>query len=340
MIAVTADIHADNHKPFSTILQDGRNSRLVAILDSVRWIAADALKRKCDFFCIAGDLFHNRRNIEVSVLSEVSKLIEELSTQFKRVYILTGNHDYAFSGNNAHSTAAFKRANVVIVDKVCVENIGGKKIGFVPWTATRAAFTKKLKRVKGCDGIITHVAVDKAWAGPSDWEVEGDTEIPDLFKGKHRWVLMGHFHKPQSWEEPGRIVAYVGSPIQHTHGERNERKGYWIVPKSGLPKMIYNDDAPRFVQVEKKSDLEKVRPQDYVKTAGPKAKSLRAKVEKTTPNVVSLPVPSETIEQRLPPQKAGDRKIVRAFVKSAGVPDGLDPRDVVDIGLYLLTHGG
>lgn len=343
MIAVTADIHAANHKPFSTILPDGRNSRLVAIIDAVLWCANDAVERGCKFFCIAGDLFHNRKSIEVSVLSEVSGLVDKLSGMFEQVYVLVGNHDESLS-RKEHSVGAFRRTNVHVIDKPTWHKLGKQRVGFLPWTPTRAAFTKRftklLKRMKreadGCDGVITHIGLDKAWAGPVDWEVEGDIEIPDIFKGKQKWVLMGHFHKAQSWEEGKRLIAYVGSPLQHSYAEQDERKGYWVVPDKGVPFMVYNDDAPRFVTVSKKAEAQKVRPQDYVKTVGKKADALKTRIAKKNPNVIALPEVQVVTERRLPPQRSGDRKIVRAFVEAQGVPEGLHPGDVMDIGLKLL----
>jgi len=337
MIAVTADIHADNWQQFSTILEDGRNSRLVAILDAVRWTAKDAVDRGCEFFCIAGDLFHNRKFIEVTVLSEVSSLVDELSRMFTFVYILRGNHDESIT-RREDSVSAFTRDNVEVINRPCVRVIGNKRVGFIPWVGpSRATFTKKLKQIKKVDGIITHAALDKAWTGPSDWEVEGDLRVTDLLKGKQKWVLMGHFHKSQSWEEDGRLVAYVGSPIQHTMGERTECKGYWVVPRRGKPYMVYNDAAPRFHEVKTKKDVEAVRPQDYVKTVGEDANKLKKRVAKRTPFVVALPPLKQDTKLRLPPQRKGERKIVKAFVKAHGVPEGIDPSDAADIGLYILS---
>lgn len=338
MIAVTADIHADNWQQFSTILSDGRNSRLVAILDAVRWIAKDAVDRNCEFFCIAGDLFHNRKFIEVTVLSEVSNLIDELSRMFRFVYILRGNHDESVT-RRENSVSAFKRNNVEVIGRPCTRVLGSKKIGFIPWCGpSRAMFTKHLKQVKKVDGIITHAAVDKSWAGPSDWEVEGDLRITDLLKGNQKWVLMGHFHKSQSWEEKDTLIAYVGSPIQHTMNERAERKGYWIVPRKGKPFMIYNDEAPRFHEISTVEEIDAVRPQDYVKTFGNQANALKKHIKKHTPHVVALPPLKLDTKQRLPPQRTGDRKVVESFVKACGVPEGMESSDAVDIGMHILTH--
>ena len=336
MIAVTADIHAHNHKPFSTILKDGRNSRLVAILDAVRWIAKDAKKKKCQYFFIAGDLFHSRRSIEISVLSEVAKLIDEISDLFKQVFIVVGNHDLTIS-QNANSIGALKRKNVSIVDRPTVVDCSGIRIACVPWVATRKALRSSLKRLCDYDGIIAHAALDKAWSGPSDWEVEGDVKLDDVMKGQHRWALLGHFHKTQSWEDGKKFVAYVGSPIQHSFGERDEKKGYWIVKKSGTPKFIANPDLPKFVLVENVADVKKVKEGDHVRTIGAKAEALKRKVAAVSKtDVVAVRDVTESIKQRLPHQDKGDRKIVEAFVEAVGAPESVDPRDLADIGVYLL----
>lgn len=337
MIAVTADIHADNWQQFSTVMDDGRNSRLVAILNAVRWTAKDALDRGCEFFCVAGDLFHNRKFIEVAVLSEVSNLIDELSRMFTFVYILRGNHDESIT-RRENSVGAFKRGNVEVIDRPCVRVLGNKRVGFIPWVGpSRATFTKKLKQIKKVDGVITHAALDKAWAGASDWEVEGDLRVTDLMKGRQKWVLMGHFHKSQSWEDGDKLIAYVGSPIQHTMNERTERKGYWVVPRRGKPFMVYNDEAPRFHEVKTAKDVKLVRPHDYVKTVGENANKLKKKVAKRTPHVVALPPPKLDTKLRLPPQREGAHKIVKSFVKAHGVPEGIDPSDATDIGMYILS---
>lgn len=336
MIAVTADIHAANHKPFATVLANGRNSRLQAILDSVRWIAQDARERGCKYFCNAGDLFHSRKTIEVSVLSAVSELIDELSESFRKVILVVGNHDLSLTSGGGNSPSAFKRKNVLVVDRPTIVKCGQLIVGCIPWIPQRLAFVKAIKRVSGrCHGIVTHAALDRSWAGPSDWEVEGDIDLSDVV-GKHRWVLMGHFHKSQSWRIKNVFVAYTGSSIQHSFGERKEPKGYWIATRSKEPVFIENPNLPQFVQVEHKRDLKKVRDFDYVRTVGQRANSLKQALN-NCPNVIALPPVANTVAQRLPLQSAGDHKIISSYLKIADmVPEGLDRRDLQTLGLTIL----
>jgi len=313
------------------------NSRLKEIVKAVRWMAKRSVKAGAEYFIVAGDFFHSRRSIEISVLHAAADLVDFLSGKFEKVVVLIGNHDLSMTGGTHNSVRALRRKNVVVVDKPTVLDLG-EKIGFLPWetkpTEVRKAFREFSQQ--NAAGVVCHLALDKALSGPSDFEVPGVIKLSDLSKGRHRWVLMGHYHKTQSWKKNEKLIAYVGSPLQHNWGERGEKKGFWLVEKGKRPRFVENDKSPRFVLVETKEDAEAVRPQDYVKVV---RKGARKHLTDKNENVIIVPEQrDDEIKVRLPDRAKGDRELIRAYLKYAKVPERLNPKYVEDIGNLLLEQ--
>lgn len=343
MLAVTADVHAHNYRDYATTLASGLNSRLVEIVRALEWAGTDALSRGARTFVVAGDLFHSRKAIDVTVLYQVSQAIAALAEKFEKVILLVGNHDLPVGNAPGNSLDALRSRNVQVVASpkiVPVKDEQGLtyRIGLIPWTNSREVVREVMKDFAKEDlvGIVGHLALNDAKTGPTDYEVPGPIKARDLCKGKHRWVLLGHYHKSQHWKVGAKLVAYVGSLLQHTWAERDQDKGYWFVDDpQGKPTMIWNTLSPRFVQSRNSKQDQAIRKNDYGRVTGPRT-AARVKKIRSAKVIIVPEREDDAVPQRMPAQVEGDEPIVSAYLEHTGVPKGVQADDLSYLGLRLL----
>jgi DNA repair exonuclease SbcCD nuclease subunit len=175
-----------------------------------------------DFVVLLGDILHCHERIHTSALNYAYEMIYSIS-QFTKVYILVGNHDYInnsqFLTQNHWMNAMKQWENVIICDSITpIQNETNFQFTCLPyvfpgrfeealntcsvsdWTKSRILFCHQ--EFKGCKmGAIE--------------SIEGDEWKPE-------WpmVISGHIHDKQ-WV--GGNVYYPGSSIQHAFGESHNK---------------------------------------------------------------------------------------------------------------------
>ena len=260
-IAVCADIHAHNYGKYSSVSSDGLNSRLNWILLAIGEIIKKSKEHKVDALVIAGDVFHSRKSIDVTVLDAVYN--EFLKEKELPMYLVAGNHDIAESGKRRYSIKVFsKLMKVVTVPKVV--EIAGNKVGMIPWTNDPDKLSLVVTEFKKqhVKYVIGHLGIKGGVTGNHDYVMEGDIE-PSIFS-KFTWVALGDYHKHQVIKSN---IYYVGSPIQHSWGESDDKKGFMIFDANG-GEFIELEGFPRFITVRNEKDAKTVTDKDYVKVVG------------------------------------------------------------------------
>ena len=259
-IAVTADLHAHNYTQYSGVAESGLNSRLDWILRTLDMIVEKCVQRGVDAIVIAGDLFHSRKSIDITVLESVYKRIESIDFP---VYIIKGNHDIAESINKRTSVRIFSKVAKVVTTARIV-NIAGTRVGIVPWTDSAKAVSKIVDEFnkQGVHYVIGHLGMRSGTVGSHDYVMEGSIE-PSVFR-KFKWTALGHYHKHQKLKHN---IYYVGSPLQHTWGDAGDEKGFMIFD-GDKPEFIPLPSTPRFIKVMSNEDAKGVRVIDYVKITG------------------------------------------------------------------------
>jgi DNA repair exonuclease SbcCD nuclease subunit len=332
MIAVTADLHCYNHKPFARILKDGTNSRLNDILLCLEWMVGRALEKKCEAFVIAGDLFHSRKSIENGVLDRVCTAFHHLEAAAKgkmQIIVLAGNHDYSVTGDGSVSISAIESDHVVVVR----EPTGFPKlgIGFIPYMAdakavrdAAAGFVKKTKF------IIAHLGLKEGSVGPGDFEVPDSVPMDCLLPDKFKKILLGHYHRRQ---KIGDNILYVGSPLQLTFGEMGEEKGFTLLQDDGKTTFVKNTESPVFLEtpVDALKSLER-RPCDFVKVIIPPGDEVDLKKLEEENVRIEVLKPDVDVTERIPLYGKKDNEIIEEYVKAN--PGGED-----DFNALLIQEG-
>lgn len=335
LVGMTGDVHAHPFSDYATVNEEGINSRLLETCRVLRWMIQSSFDRKCSKFIVAGDLLHVRKDIPTVALDLVSEVFQEFKDKLE-IVLLVGNHD--LNVNSYHTgLRAFRGSCRVIASPQVVDGIG-----YFPWTDDQETASKVFRKLmdKGATRIVGHMGISGAKIGPSSFEVPGHIEL-ETIKGLDalEWIVLGHYHKHQNVR--GNIW-YVGSPLQHDRGERNDgKKGFFIANGAKL-EFIENTTSPRFLDVYPDTPAASIRANDFVKIIGrteEEVTELRAIVEKkgnksesTKTEVIVIP---ET-KQRLDLAGASERNLLRRYVKHEGRPTGIKRRTLIDAGLQFL----
>lgn len=262
-VVFTADVQAENHN-VDGIEYKGLNSRLWSAVESIRQAAEVSNK---GIVVINGDLFDNRKVLELDVLSEVHRVIHKISKEIEGVIIVVGNHDQWLRDGRIHSTEVFNGMPHVDVVATSKEIELGRDYGGM--TLFCHAFTTDLDKVRG---YINKATKEKAY-GPKVLVLHQDVEgakigvsvstsglsLGDLHADEFSRVLLGHFHCPQKL---GSNVFYIGAPYQTDRSEAGEKKRYiaWDVenkwhdiPVEGMPEYRVFRSAEKFIEWKENS---------------------------------------------------------------------------------------
>ena len=313
-IAVTADLHAHNYTQYSGIAENGLNSRLDWILRTLDMIVEKCVQRSVDALVIAGDLFHSRKAIDISVLESVYRRIEAIEFP---VYIVMGNHDIAESSDKRASIRIFSKVANVIT-KARIIKIAGVPVGIIPWTDSASKVAKAVDEFNknGVQYVIGHLALRSGVVGTHDFIMEGNIE-PSVFR-KFKWTALGHYHKPQ---ELKHNIYYVGSPLQHTWGDSGDEKGFMIFG-GAQPEFVPLPDTPKFIKVVSSEDAATVRDIDYVKVSGKRADVDKIELPATVRKVEVIEKAIDFVP-RLDFDETSIKSIITTYCKAF-------PQDVVD----------
>lgn len=222
-IFCTADIHLANHREFSTVLPDGTNSRLKIGCDVLRHIITKAANQ---VLVIAGDLFHDRESIDISVLRAASDVIEYASTRCAQTFLLAGNHDQYLSKGEIHSLQAFKNfRNVEVIDKPCyISEISSVMMPYLNDYDLWRQWWQKLPISGVTPTAFLHADIIGAEMNGGFLASRG-VDLQTLQRPEIPVIISGHYHKPQTLA-PG--IYYVGSPYQLDRAEAGQQKRYFV----------------------------------------------------------------------------------------------------------------
>jgi DNA repair exonuclease SbcCD nuclease subunit len=270
-ILIFSDIHIHPHKKSS--------ERLDHCLEALDWVFKVARQRRISNVVFLGDLFHDRQKIDVLTYQRTFEILNRhLSGGEFNLTLLLGNHDLWHNERLDVSSVNPLRTlpGVKVVDSPSVHEISDGTedflMGFLPYTHSPVEDLAKVEKewkskAKEDDLKILggHIAVDGAtWnvrhGTLSDVSVEHEGDMirvgPEIFR---RWqrVFLGHYHAAQKM---GDSVEYVGSPLQLSFGEADQKKHILVYDTlSDSSEYVENDFSPRHLIVDEeqigKSDL-------------------------------------------------------------------------------------
>jgi len=248
----TADIHLSGYSQDKIV--NNLPERLNSIQNVLNEMATYCIEHDISTFVIGGDTLHGKSLIHALAQSIMLDFFRKYQKELEFI-ILDGNHDLGGRGEGAISAlkSLDNEPNVMRIGETTT--IGD--ILFVPY---HPGMVKDIKSNKS-KYLISHFGLSEGILN-SGMSIISDLSITDL-AGRYKYVLLGHYHKPQSIEREDITLYYVGSPIQIDWGEKNEEKRFLVVdteteyiesiPTTGYTKYceftITNEDKDEVIKV-------------------------------------------------------------------------------------------
>ena len=197
------DLHLDEYRMFSTILENGFNSRLMEQIKVDNQVVQKIEELGEENVIFLGDLINSFAGSLPKVIYNAAYLTCRLIAEKANLYLIIGNHDLF---RNMHIFQAFAEIpNVFIVSSPVTERIEGYQADLIPWDCA-------LPIQKG-DILAGHLSVLGSWENASKHKSEEGIHSTSMFGYKH--IFLGHFHDAQPIEVPGAQTAmYTGSIMQ------------------------------------------------------------------------------------------------------------------------------
>lgn len=257
-ICFCADSHLHEWAARATVNKEGRNSRLQNGLDCLTQAARMAGRK--GVLVVAGDIFHDRTSLKISVINAAISCIQECADIAAAVVLVAGNHDQFNRVGDVHSLSMFRHhPNVHLVpDDGTVLTFGESKLFLHPHTLDHVALERFIARAAkvsdpGTDFLVIHQGIQTAWMNSAKMDTDG---LPAEALHRHRFaaVIAGHYHKPQTVHQGDAVidgrsgaVYYCGSPYQQDWAETGQEKRF-LVCEAGQVASVAVQGMPRFVR--------------------------------------------------------------------------------------------
>lgn len=223
-------------------------------MESIDWFTKEIKKKSSsgDRIIHLGDVYDSRQSLHMRALNAVPKRFKTLSSILP-IDIILGNHDcHDKSTNDINSVDPTLGLldNISIMTEPEVREIGGRKIGFMPWRygeeSERPKEEKKAMDIladKGAEILFCHTDMKGASFNP--WQkIEHGCSQAEF--SKFKIVFSGHIHHRQT---VGNVI-FVGPPYSMTRSDVENSKGYWIIDLDDLKyEFVENPICPKFIKV-------------------------------------------------------------------------------------------
>lgn len=240
-IIITADIH------------NGYPGRLKDTIWSMDIITKYAHKNKINTIIVAGDLFHDRVNLNIDVANKVYDQLESSSKNYKQNWwCFPGNHDMFLKNSWDVNSLHILKDVINIVEKTQIINAGGITFQVIPFIHHEAEYMKLLSEIEEeskAEILITHIGVKNATL--NECFLLKNWSVVEFNNSKFKYIFTGHFHCHQ---QVGKVV-YPGSPIPFRFDEGVVDHGF----------LVFDGKKFEFIKIfDICSEFSEYRPPDFV----------------------------------------------------------------------------
>ena len=216
-IVITNDLHF------------GVPGRLHDILWACRALREYVFASNIDTVFVLGDLFHDRRSLDIEVLSHVSKFLKETKDEYNQQWIVfPGNHDMFLRHSWEINSLTSLCEHLTVIEDVKIVKVDNTRFWVVPFITYEKSYMRVLKaiqpHIEPGDNLLTHVGICGATMNTcfllQNWN------IIDFAKFPFNRIYTGHFHNKQ---QIGENVWYPGTPIPFKFDEGDITHGFYCL---------------------------------------------------------------------------------------------------------------
>lgn len=233
-----SDLGLKNHKYGGVNPETGLNKRFEDVDNTMSFIVEKAIKTKCKYVIIAGDI-NEERNPESLLLERFSSHMKRLIDKKIRVILIAGNHDVDSSIGSSTSISHLKALdlpNLYIADKQiqnfafqdddiefhCFPYMTKHMCGFNEITDMEKYLNEKISKsshLHKWNILVAHYSTEKNFEGMDI----GEARLKLKPMRRYDYVALGHIHQYEMYEKHKICGGYSGSIYKKDFGE-NESK--------------------------------------------------------------------------------------------------------------------
>lgn len=252
-VALFSDIHVNNWKQYSTVDENGINSRLKDGINCITQIRKYCISNKINIVLFGGDLFHIRKNIFTNVYNQTYDALKLFKQYNIEAFLLPGNHDQADKDGNIHALHGLKDVCTVLDTFGSTQIHPRINLFHIPYAEDKEYITSLLSNFTPISGInnllLAHMNVSGAQLSTDFIHIsQYNPTINDLYTFKFDFCFFGHYHKFQYLNNNS---VYIGSPLAHNWSDKDiPNKGFLVydLETKTIEQVLL--DAPKFVEAE------------------------------------------------------------------------------------------
>ena len=204
-----------------------------------------------DTVIFPGDIFDNRKSLNVYVKNKVYDLFCEYEKLGINIYISLGNHDTYFKNTNEINSLKWleKFNNVKIYGGIEKTKIKNKTFLFVGWQHDLNEYINYVTSndVEDINVCVGHFDIIGAKMSGT---IMSNIGLTKNYVMRFPLVFSGHYHSMSIEKNNKSQLIYVGTPYQLTRGDKNESKYFFVLDLENMQyNMIENIKSIRFVDV-------------------------------------------------------------------------------------------
>lgn len=195
-----------------------------------------------------GDIFHNRKTIDILVKNKVLDLFKATLSDFECIIYL-GNHDVYYKNSNQVNSLKFLTGlpNVTVYEEITKVKRWGRNILFVPWLYEETKLTEFKVDPSEVDVMFGHF--DIVGSRMNTHRVS-DVGLDKKFIFQFPLVFSGHYHTRSEETHGNGVLIYTGTPYQLDRGDKGETKGFYVLETDDLSyEFVVNEVSSRFVDL-------------------------------------------------------------------------------------------
>jgi DNA repair exonuclease SbcCD nuclease subunit len=176
---------------------------------------------------ILGDLFHDRRTLDIEVLARVVTFFEETVEKYGQNWIaFPGNHDMFLRHSWEINSLTALRRHLTVIEDIKILQIDHARFWVLPFVTYERSYMYAVKSIQkqahGDDMLLTHIGVNGATNNSCfllpNWSVV------NFDATQFKRIYTGHFHCKQ---QIGENIWYPGSPIPFKFDEGDVPHGFY-----------------------------------------------------------------------------------------------------------------
>jgi len=222
LIAVTGDLHLKSKYKIGRLGDSGYSVLLEDKLDTFKQFVDYCVENSVDVVYILGDIF-DKINPPQWLRDLFLEALKPLIDEHIAINIVLGNHDMSYKASNLEKEIEIFGASYEVYYHTKVT-----KKKFDKTTFEIAPYGFDAEKLEGADILFTHTGITGGVVGFYDRPLN-DYELESDVAKKYKYIISGHFHKPQKFRLAGAVVYYVGSPTPIDFAERDEDKRFLLI---------------------------------------------------------------------------------------------------------------